>query len=582
MAKRSVNILYDMVRLMCTASLRSRGDIAVGVVFELTGIGLSVAVPFVLKCIIDSLAFKGNAISPSLAVIILVTVFVAALCGGAIVSTARMAFTARVIDRLTMALSARALRSRLPAALQSRDGNSSHILGLLERLPFSLNIVCEGLIWRTGPMVLQLFACLAVIAKLIELRYVLVLSAMLVGYVAATWYGAVRQRFFASRLNTAAGAVSQSVGDVLRNARRVVVNGAIDAEVERVSGKFVEKRDANGRMWWSLVRLAGLQYGVLGIGLVLLLAMGAADVAAGRMTVGGFVLLEAYALRLTTPLSSFGFTLSQAGVSLANLGEVLELAPGSDVSSEGRPANAGPARLSFETVSFTYGPGMPGIQDVSFDLEPGTFNVIVGPNGSGKSTLGQVLAGILAPSQGEVLVDRRPVSDTPGFERHRRIMYIPQFIGLFDRSLGENVLYPPATQSLAEIRTLLAEWQFSEAGREIDFGAVVGEQGERLSGGQIQKLELARLAGVRVPAIVLDESTSSLDPASEEKVLEDLMQRFANRTTVVMITHRPGLAERADQVLFMTAGRLVDAGRHGDLLLRNSDYSNLWARQAGA
>lgn len=579
MLKRNSDILLAVARMMLSPFLRQRLNVAVAATLEILAVALGVAGPFLLKCLVDTLSetVSTTSVAATPAFLSLVAAFVVAWCGGSLVATIRMVFTARVIDGLNAELATRTLRSQLPGAGRRRDGDSGQVLGILERLPFSLNIVCEGMLWRTVPLILQAGISLAIVARLVPARYLVIMILMLLGFVAASWYGAVRQRQFATLTNTATGGVSQTLGDLLRNARRVALNGTMEREVGEVRGRFLEKRGATERMWWSLAQLAGLQYGAVGLGLMLLLMLGGMDVAAGRMTVGDFVLLEAYAIRLTAPLSGFGFTLSQAGVSLANLGEVLGLADIRDVSSETKKVELVPARITVDDLSFEYGPGLPGLRDVSFVLEPGSFNVIVGPNGSGKSTLAQLMAGVLNPIQGGVSLNGQALSAIPSSERYRHIMYVPQFIGLFHRTLGDNALYPPTRHSSADLEALLTEWRFYDAGRPIDLTVIVGEQGERLSGGQIQKLELARLAGVKVPAIIFDESTSSLDPASEERVIDSLMVRYGAQTTMVLITHRARLAEYADQVLFMREGRLVASGRHKDLLATSADYRHLWS-----
>ena len=575
MAVKAAQVLVSLARLMGSRDLKMRANLATSVILELVGIGFGVAGPFMLKQLVDTL---GRPSLGAVSLVGLVILFVVTWFGGSIVSTFRMVFTSRVIDALQRSITTTLLRGRLPAAASARDGDSGRLLGLLERLPFSLQVVCEGLIWRTVPMFVQVFACFAVIAGLIPLRYVLIMGAMLTGFVAATWYGANQQKGYSLATNVAAGAVSQTLGDVLRNARRVVLNGALELEVRRTDDKLLDKRKSTERMWWSLVRLSVMQYGSVGLGLLFLLILGGLDVGAGRMTVGDFVLLQAYAARLTLPLSSFGFNLSQAGVSIANLSDVLDLASPSKAAERRTGEATGAAGIELLNVSFDYGPGLPGVKDVSVSLAPGTFNVIVGPNGSGKSTLAQLIAGVLEPSKGMIRIGGQELATLDRSDRHRQIMYVPQFIGLFHRSLSENALYPPTSQTEGELQELLGEWRFYEAGRPIDFSMMVGEQGERLSGGQIQKLELARLTGVRVPAIILDESTSALDPRSEARVIGTLRKRFGGGTTMMLITHRPQLAEIADQVLFMQAGRLLGAGLHFDLLAGAEAYAALWAQ----
>lgn len=327
---------------------------------------------------------------------------------------------------------------------------------------------------------------------------------------------------------------------------------------------------------WSLFHLSVLQCATVSIGLTLLLWFVGTEVRLGRVTIGDFVLLQAYALCLALPFSGFGFSASQASVAMANIGDVLELA-GRFSSRSGVSAPVkGPLVLGLKNVTFCYGGDVPAVTDLTADIVPGSFVVIAGRNGSGKSTLAQLMAGILEPGEGTIRVSGLNLADIAPEQRHRYILYVPQYIGLFNRTLGENALYPPTSLSAGGIADLLAQWCFYEGAGKVDFMIQVGEQGERLSGGQIQKLELARLMGVRAPVVILDESTSALDPRIEETIIGDLRERIGCRTTLILISHEKRLAEAADEVFFMSAGRLVGRGGHDQLVRDIPGYADLW------
>lgn len=420
------------------------------------------------------------------------------------------------------------------------------------------------------------------IAGLIRPRYVLILALTLLGFLAATWLGARRHRIHADATNVAASHVSRTIGDIVRNARRVVLNGALEREVLHTGAALGAKRHAAAGMYRSLTLMATLQFCVVGLGLVALLLLAALDVGQGRMSAGDFVLLQTYAFRLTVPLSSLGYILAQAGVAIANIRDVLTFAMADEMETASKPHSAGRADLSAENVSFRYAEDMPGVTGISLHVPAGSFVAIVGPNGSGKSTLAQLLAGVLQPSSGRITMGGTDIATIPWADRHRHILYTPQFIGLFNRSLRENILYPPANQSIGDVEELLHLWRFREPGRPIDFEMELGEQGERLSGGQVQKLELARLAGVDVPVLILDESTSALDPPSEANAIARLRRRADGATTLIMITHRLATAQAADQVLFMEDGRLAGCGTHRQLMDHHQSYRQLWLDECSA
>ncbi len=565
-------VLATTVRLMAGSGARLRRDLGGVAALELINLAMTALGPYSLKVLVDRL---GAGPLPPLTLALLVGLFVLA-SGASIAATLKLVFVQRIIDAMQARLVADALAERLPASATGRDGDSGKLLGLLERLPYSLQIVVDGLIWRVVPLALQVLLSLAVVGALIPWRYALILAATLGLYVLATWAMGRRHRLRAGAANAAAGALTQLVGDVARNARRVVLNGALPLELAHIGARLAEKRQATERMTWSLSGLAAMQYAVVGLGLMILLWLGGRDVGAGRLTVGDFVLLQAFAFRLALPLSAFGFILSQAAVALANVGEVLDLAKRTPGAPDARIGTDGPARLEVVDVGFRYGPHLPGLDAVTLTIEPGSLTVLVGPNGSGKSTLAQIMAGLLEPDTGHILVSGHALADIPASARHDHILYVPQFVSLLNRSLGENAHYPPALHDGDELVRLLEAWQFYEPGRPIDLTLAVGEQGERLSGGQIQKLELARLTGIVKPALILDESTSALDPQAEATILAHLRGRLSGRTTLVVISHRIGVAAMADQVLYLARGRVRAAGRHEDLLASNDEYRHFW------
>lgn len=570
-------VLIAVSKALWNPATGSRLDIVRGALIESVVIALGIAGPFALKTVVDGLTTHIAAEQP---LFLALAVFVGSWAGGAVLSTWRMAYTTRAIDRLAQSLAARALRSRLPASARARDGDSGEILGFLERLPYALVIVVDGLIWRALPLALQVAGSLVIIAATVPFAYAVLLALVLSGYVAVTWQGAVRHQDNATTANAAAAAVSRDVGDVLRNARRVVFNGALDAEIRMIASRFEEKTQANQSMIRSLTAMSIAQYGLIGAGLIVVFGFAVHDTLVGEMSASGFVLLQAYAFRLITPLSSFGFILSQAAGAIGIVRDVLGLAK-EDATEGGTFRGAdGAADIRLDHIVFRYGGHAGGLDDVSAVIPAGAFVAIVGPNGSGKSTLAQLMAGILQPSSGTISINGQDLTDVPPAQRHELVLYVPQMITLFNRSLRENALYPPTAQTEAGLISLLADWRFHDTEEMVDLSRLAGESGERLSGGQLQKLELARIAGIQVPALILDESTSALDPASEVDVIDTLRRRMAGRTTLIVVTHRLGLAEIADRVLLVKAGKLVRQGTHEQLMADSAAYRRLWLTSA--
>lgn len=568
----TLNVLMTLCRKMLGSGHAMRLYVFLGAVLEMIGVVVGIAGPYVLKLLVDALGAERQI--PVL--FLLVGLFVFSWSGTSILSTLRSVYSTKVIDRMTADLSALAVRHQLPVSARQRSGDSGNLHGLLERLPYSLMVVVEGLTWRAVPIVLQLLGSLWLICTVIPIHYAAILALVLVGYFGATWASAKDHRQRSKETNLAIGEVSAQTADLLRNSRRVVLNGALDREIWRLEDYFQKRTYTNSRMMWSLVRMVSWQYGIVGIGLFALLSLGAMDVLGHHMTIGAFILLQAYAFRLAVPLSGVGFVLSQSAVAVSNIKDVLALGEGPEETAEAGKPPEGTARIQLKNISFSYTEDRKALDNISIDLEPGSFTVIVGPNGSGKSTLAQIMAGVLDPDEGQVLIDGRDLTHIPQKDRHRFVLYVPQFVGMLNRSLLDNGLYPPTTFTEQELAALLRKWNFHDDGRAPDLNGSIGEQGERLSGGQLQKLELARIAGVNVSAIILDESTSALDPAIEAAVVTYLRARIGQNSTMVMITHRIEMARASTQVIFLTGGQVVATGRHSDLVIDVPEYVSLW------
>ncbi len=553
-------------------ALHARRDAGCAIGIELLTVALGVAAPVLLKLAVDGLT-DGSA--PLSRVALLICGFVMATTGANAAAAVKSIFTMRIIDKLARQIVLDGARAQLPALARRREGDSAHLQGIMERLTFSLQIVIDGLLWRAAPLAAQTLVSLAVVAAFVPPRYVGIMTIVLAAYLLTARQGAAQFQEAAKNANAAAAAQSQTVGDILRNARRVVFNGNLADELDLIGDQIAARRRANERVSHLIAGTAALQSAVLAAGLSLLLVLGASDVSAGRLTLGDFVLLQTYAFRLAAPLGSFAYVIRQAGVSLANICEALDLGVKRDgehcPSPPSSPSPGGPAGIELKSVGFRYGEDWV-LRGASARIAPGAFVVLVGPNGSGKSTLAQIMAGLIEPSEGAVSINGRPMHEIDPDAHCRLVLYTPQTIGLFNRTIRENALYPPTLTSEAELTRLLAEWRFYDSGRPINLDLPIGEHGARLSGGQMQKLELARLAGVRAPVIILDETTSALDQASEQRAIQALRRQFQGRTTLILITHHIATAREADQVLFLGNGRL-EAGRHEALMGGCAEYA---------
>ncbi len=337
---------------------------------------------------------------------------------------------------------------------------------------------------------------------------------------------------------------------------------------------------------WPLMGL------ISGLGALVVLWLGGRAVIEGRITLGAFVAFNGYLAQLAWPTIALGWTLASVRrglVSMARVAEILDIRPvpepthiasagAAPMAPAGRPLPAG--AIEFRHLTFAYEDRGAALIDVSFSVPEGATVAVVAPTGGGKSTLGLLLCRLFEPPPGTIFLGEVDVRDAPLDRLRRSVGYVPQEAFLFSRALRDNVLLgDPETDderlhAVAAIAGLEAE-----AGRlPAGWDTVVGERGLALSGGQRQRAALARALVTDPPYLVLDDVLSAVDAAKEWEIVQALREATRGRTTLLM-THRLRAAQEADFIVVLDAGRVVEQGRHAELLARGGLYARLWRVQ---
>jgi len=359
-------------------------------------------------------------------------------------------------------------------------------------------------------------------------------------------------------------------------------------EFERANREYLTKSVALAQTQAISWPLMGL---ISGIGALIVLWLGGIAVVNGRISLGDFVAFNGYLAQLAWPTIALGWTLSSVRRGLASMrrvGEILAVPH----SAEHAEATRAPSQehedprvlpkgdIEFRDLSFTYDGRDHGLRGVCFRVPRGTVVAVVGPTGSGKSTLGALLCRLYEPPRGAVLVGGTDVRDLPLGLLRRSIGYVPQEAFLFSRSLRDNVRLADETADDARIRSAAETAGLVEDVGEFPRGwdTVVGERGLTLSGGQRQRVALARALIGDPPYLVLDDVLASVDAGKEWEILQALRSAMGGRTTLMM-THRLRAAQEADWVVVLDEGRVVEEGRHPDLLTRGGVYARLWRVQ---
>ncbi|MBW5283399.1 ATP-binding cassette domain-containing protein [Burkholderia gladioli] len=467
--------------------------------------------------------------------------------------------------------------AQIPQIALGNTMDSAQLQGDLERLPYSLGLVIEGIMWKIIPIIIQAVIAAGVIFYLMPAKYSIVLTITLIAYGLFSYLSAKEHETSSLSTNQAMAELSMTLGDTLKNPMRIISNGTLTKEVNNISNKSKIRTMESWRRSGLLVKMALYQYTAIGIGLVALFAMCAIDLSNSHIKISDFVLLQAYAFQFAILLGSFGFLLRQAGPAFENINTVFSL------STDARPPSTGTTETStidhkgifINEISFQRNEKI-SIKALSFSLEMGKIYSFVGKNGSGKSTIAKIVAGIITPDSGQVFLNGTSIESIPPEKRHDFSLYIPQSTSLFNRTILENITYPPAKISEEEAQSCLRTLRFHDNPGQIDLSVVVSESGINLSGGQIKKIEICRALHMESKLLILDEITAGLDHASEDLAFNMIKDRFSKRNTVVFITHSADIAKKSDQVVYIKNGEISAIGHHDDLLSEFQEYREYW------
>ena len=472
---------------------------------------------------------------------------------------------------------------RLPVAFYDANKTGVLVSRIMSDVEGVRNLIGTGLIEFAGGIMTSIFALIVLLR--ISSSMTTVAAVVLVGFAffLNKAFKTIRPLFRARpKLNAeVTGRLTESLGGV-----RVVKGYHAEEREGKVFASGVHRLLDNVIKTLTMTSLMSLSSTVL-MGLVsaVIMFLGAQKILAGTMTLGTFVTFTIFLGMLIAPLVqivSIGPQLTEAITGLERTREVLNEKPEDEQPDRTIVLDRVSGSVAFEHVDFSYDTGKPVLHDINFDSAPGTVTALVGPSGAGKSTIIGLIAAFYVPTSGRVLVDGYDLAHVRLDSYRTQLGVVLQDTFLFDGTIRENVAFarPEATENaILEACRIARVDEFAE-GFENKYDTVVGERGVRLSGGQKQRVSIARaiLADPRI--LILDEATSSLDSESEALIQEGLRYLMRGRTTFV-IAHRLSTVRRADQILVVEAGRIVERGTHESLYAAGGRYFELYTKQHG-
>lgn len=467
--------------------------------------------------------------------------------------------------------------------LERRTGGLSRII---ERGTKGIETIVRFTILNSVPTLIEFLLTAVIFWWGYGFTYLLVTAVTVWLYIwftvrASDWRIAIRRSMNDSDTDANTKAI-----DSLLNFETVKYFGNEEMEAKRFDKSMERYERAATQVWTSLGWLNFGQALIFGAGTAVMMTISALAVQRGEQTIGDFVFINAMLIQLAIPLNFIGFVYREIRQGLTDIEHMFDLL---DVRAEvvdrpnAKELEIERGAISFRNVQFAYDPARPILKGITFDVPAGKTVAVVGPSGAGKSTLSRLLYRFYDVQEGSITIDGQDVRDVTQKSLRSVIGMVPQDTVLFNDTIAYNIRYGRVTASDAEVEAAAEAAQIADFIRDLPegFRAMVGERGLKLSGGEKQRVAIARTILKAPPILILDEATSALDTKTEQEIQAALDIVSRNRTTLV-IAHRLSTVINADEIIVLKDGVIAERGTHGELIDRGGLYASMWSRQREA
>ncbi|WP_216601731.1 MULTISPECIES: ABC transporter ATP-binding protein/permease [unclassified Ruegeria] len=461
-----------------------------------------------------------------------------------------------------------------------RTGGLSRII---ERGVKGVEFLLRFLLFSIGPLILELMLVAIILMWLFDVWYLVVVAVTIGLYIWFTFAVTEWRVKLRREMNDQDTEANQRAIDSLLNFETVKYFNAETREAERYDVSMKAYAAAALKTAYSLAFLNFGQSFLITCGLIGVMVLAAMGVQNGNLTVGDFVMVNAYMIQITVPLNFLGTVYREIRQSLVDMGQMFDLLEQpAEVTDKACAPNlkVNGGEVTLEDVHFGYDPEREILKGVSLTVPAGKTVAIVGATGSGKSTIGRLLFRFYDVTKGALKIDGQDIRDVTQTSLHAAIGVVPQDTVLFNDTIRYNIAYGRDGATMDEVEAAAKAAQIHDFISSLPEGydTKVGERGLKLSGGEKQRVGIARTLLKNPPILLLDEATSALDTDTEQDI-KDALARAGEGRTVITIAHRLSTIAEADQIVVLEAGEIIEQGKHDELLARGRRYAQLWSRQ---